>query len=92
MLGPFLFPKLLRSFDIARPRRLIQSEPRLVLRSSILTFALHATAERNEIAAKVHERSGGDRAGQRLGNPHHSDISVDRTIEREILCQRIDEH
>src|SRR5690349_10770963 len=71
----------------ARFRRLVEAQLRAIF------FFLHgAPAIRNQVLTEHDERARGDRARQRFGDRHLANVRVDRSVEREILGERIDEH
>ena len=77
--------------NISRPRSFVEPKPRL-LRRDVLSLALHPPAERHEIASKVDQRARCDGARERLRDPHHSNVGIDRAVEGQVLRQRVDEH
>src|SRR4030088_1786302 len=81
----------LRPLDVLSSGCLVQAQAWL-LRCYILSLSLHPPAERHQIATQMDERSRGDSARQRLRDPHHSNVGVDRAVERKVLGQRVHEH
>src|SRR6478672_7364950 len=71
--------------------RIIETKPGFDL-LIFLSFLSRTASERNEISSKTHQRARRDSTGQRLRDSHHPHVRVDRTIERKIFSERVDEH